>query len=157
MSRPPRMASLVMGVNASGALDPAMPSWLKCAVHPLATTLDLTQSFGGYNPPDTFFRLLPPVGGQNTLLMVMEIRVVRYRMDEVVNGTRDGIRLPKQKIVYRTVYDPKTRTFTGDHRVGGGIEKVTFHRSSVTIPSVTLAIQMQVDPTGVRGVGGQGQ
>lgn len=97
--------------------------------HPLMANRELASL-------DTFFRLIPAVGGAMAQVLVSPVRVVRYRL---------------------TPMDPKTRTsrlfrsyrvgdsWSVESLLGEGIESVFFSRSDVTSRNIDFKIKIRGD------------
>ncbi len=129
---PPRFVSLV-GIVKNGRVEVPKFDWQPYQRHPaFATELDTND--GGFSPLDKFFRIMPPVGGRSSFGMVMPIEVVRYRIEPIEYQRRASGQL------VREVFGASgwTRKFV----VAIGVDKVTFSRSSVSTPSVSLALAM---------------
>jgi prepilin-type N-terminal cleavage/methylation domain-containing protein len=126
LTTPSRYTIFVGVVNAvSNDLDVFTLSGQLPAFHPV----DNTVIFGS---PDNFFRTLLPSSGGTTPVMIKMIKIFRYQL--VTNGSQ--LSLMKQR------FNTGSMSFeTPGLIVLNNVTRVTFSRSSVTLPMITYDVE----------------
>ena len=141
LTNPPRFVSLLTQVNNSGIPTPQKFPFLVSEAdfetapnqpHPLMG-IDLLAGFGGFTPMDTFWRLLPPVGGTAAFGMVMPLRVIRYSILPKTYGTKSS------GVLVRETWG---QTWEQPREIAQMVKELKFTRSSVSTPSVLPEIKI---------------
>lgn len=139
MEEPPGYVSLLTRVVSAGAN--ALPTlsvvtdagWMPTQNHPAMPQVNIAQGWRSYSAFDTFFRTMPPVGGEKAFGMVMPVMVVRFRVEPITIKGKPSGQLIRERY--------EDGSWLRKTVLARDVKKVKFTRRNISIPSIGTVIE----------------